>query len=223
MWITYLVRKFVWNAIEEIQATNFDELLINPFLIRAFNFMDHEGVVTFCFYQKVTRSIVTSWGFTVEQMLLVSGSSPITGEKAGFDLRVHRSGKEFHIQIKSSPNTMDYDQVRHLNSNIVKLQEFGDRIGVLGVTYGKDGQLSSIMQKVEGYPGSVLMGRRLWDFIADEKGYTEKVLEWAAVGMRENIHFSELLENKRAALIQNWEEKYGTGVDSIKVVLEQYL
>ena len=62
LWITYLVRDFVERAIDEIKATNFDELLINPLLIQAFNFTDHKEVITFCFYQKVTRSIVTSWG-----------------------------------------------------------------------------------------------------------------------------------------------------------------
>ncbi len=223
LWITYLVRKFVWNAIEEIQATDFDELLINPFLICAFNFTDHEGVVTFCFYQKVTRSIVTSWGFTVEQMLLVSGGTPIIGEKAGFDLRVNREGTEYYIQIKSGPNTMDFDQVQNLNNNLAKLQEYDGRIGILGVTYGKDEQLSSIMQRVHGYPESVLIGRNLWDFIAEEKGYTERVLEWASVGLPENINFSTLLEDKRSALIKAWEEKYGVGVESIRKVLQQYL
>ena len=143
LWITYLVRDFVERAIDEIKATNFDELLINPFLIQAFNFTDHKEVITFCFYQKVTRSIVTSWGFTVERMLLVSGGVLVKG---GFDLMVIRDGQEHHIQIKSSPNTMDFDQVQNLNNNIKKLQELENKVGMLGVTYGrKDSHLSSIM------------------------------------------------------------------------------
>lgn len=77
LWVTCLVRDFVERAIQEIHDTDFDKLLINPFLIRAFNFTDHKEVIAFCFYQKVTRSIVTSWGFTVERMLLVSGGMPI--------------------------------------------------------------------------------------------------------------------------------------------------
>jgi hypothetical protein len=149
LWVTYLVRDFVERAIREIQDTDFDKLLINPFLIRAFNFTDHKEVIAFCFYQKVTRSIVTSWGFTVERMLLVSGGMPI---KEGFDLLLRRKGKEYHLQIKSSPNTMDFDQVQNLNTNIRKLQEAEDKIGMLGVTYGiKDSHLSSIMQGVDGY------------------------------------------------------------------------
>lgn len=221
LWITYLVRDFVERAVKEIKETDFDKLLINPFLIKAFNFTDHKEVITFCFYQKVTRSIVTSWGFTVERMLLVSGGVPA---KKGFDIVLRRGAKEHYLQIKSSPNTMDFDQVQNLNNNIRKLQEARNKIGMLGVTYGvKDDHLSSIMQGVDGYPRNVLVGHELWDFVADEKGYTAKVLEWASAGMPSNTDFSALLENKRLSIVEAWEAKYGTGLVSINKVLKRYL
>ncbi|MFN7926648.1 MAG: PmeII family type II restriction endonuclease [Blastocatellia bacterium] len=221
LWITYLIRDFVERAIEEIRDTDFDKLLINPFLIRAFNFTDHREVITFCFYQKVTRSIVTSWGFTVERMLLVSGGIPIKG---GFDILIRRKGKDHHLQIKSSPNTMDFDQVQNLNHNIRKLQETTNKVGMLGVTYGvKNSHLSSIMQGVDGYPENVLVGHELWDFVAQEQGYTAKVLGWASAGMPQNTDFSVLLENKRLSIVKDWETKYGTGLESIKRVLKRYL
>ena len=119
---------------------------------------------------------------------------------------------------------MDFDQVQNLNSNIAKLQEFENKIGMLGVTYGvKSSHLSNIMQGVSGYPENVLVGHELWDFVGNEKGYTEKVLEWASSGMPSNTNFSALLENKRLSLVQDWEQKYGIGVQSIKKVLKRYL
>lgn len=221
MWITYLIRDFVKRAIEEIKDTDFDRLLINPFLIKAFNFTDHREVISFCFYQKVTRSIVTSWGFTVERMLLISGGIPVKG---GFDILIRRKGIDHHLQIKTSPNTMDFDQVQNLNNNIRKLQESANKVGLLGVTFGiKDDHLSSIMQGVDGYPKNVLVGHELWDFVAQEKGYTAKVLEWASAGMPENTDFSALLENKRLSIVKDWETKYGTGLASIEKVLNRYL
>lgn len=221
MWITYLIRDFVKRAIDEIKDTDFDKLLINPFLIKAFNFTDHQEVISFCFYQKVTRSIVTSWGFTVEKMLVVSGGIPIKG---GFDILIRRESLDHYLQIKSSPNTMDFDQVQNLNNNIRKLQETANKVGMLGVTYGiKDNHLSSIMQGVEGYPENVLVGHELWDFVAQEKGYTAKVLEWASAGMPQNTDFSILLENKRLSIVSDWEAKYGTGLESIAKVLNRYL
>ncbi len=221
MWITYLIRDFVKRAIEEINDTDFDKLLINPFLIKAFNFTDHREVISFCFYQKVTRSIVTSWGFTVERMVLVSGGIPVKG---GFDILIRRKGKDHHLQIKTSPNTMDFDQVQNLNNNIRKLQETANKVGMLGITYGiKDNHLSSIMQGVDGYPKNVLVGHELWDFVAQEKGYTAKVLDWASAGMPQNTDFSTLLENKRLTIVSDWEAKYGTGLESIEKVLKRYL
>ncbi len=80
MWITYLIRDFVKRAIEEIKDTDFDKLLINPFLIKAFNFTDHREVISFCFYQKVTRAIAIAWEETAEKMTAVSGIAPIQRE-----------------------------------------------------------------------------------------------------------------------------------------------
>lgn len=218
LWITALIRDFVANALAEINETDFDKLLINPFLIRAFNFTDHREVVRFCFYQKVTRSIVTSWGFVVQDMLIVTGSLPAT--EKGFDLRLDRDGEEYHLQIKSSPNTMNKDAVDTLNDNISRLQQTEGKIGVLGVTYGLQAQLSGMMQRVSG---KVLMGQDLWDFVADEKGYTQKALEWASAGMPNNTDFGTLLDKKEQALLVDWERKYGTGRDSIEKVLQRYL
>jgi len=76
---------------------------------------------------------------------------------------------------------------------------------------------------VDGYPDKVLVGHELWDFVANEKGYTEKVLRWASAGMPNNTDFSSLLENKRLAIIKDWEAKYGTGLLSIRKVLKRYL
>lgn len=119
---------------------------------------------------------------------------------------------------------MDFDQVQNLNNNIRKLQETANKVGMLGVTYGiKDDHLSSIMQGVEGYPKNVLVGHELWDFVAQEKGYTAKVLEWASAGMPQNTDFSALLENKRLSIVKDWEAKYGTGLESIEKVLNRYL
>ncbi|MCD6456677.1 MAG: hypothetical protein J7K81_07830 [Methanophagales archaeon] len=46
-WISVLIRDFVKNSMEEIENTDLDNLLINPFLIKAFGFDDHREVVTF--------------------------------------------------------------------------------------------------------------------------------------------------------------------------------
>ncbi len=86
LWISVLIRDFVRHSIDELQRTQLENLLINPFLVKSFGFDDHKEVVTFYFYQKITRSIVTSWGFTVEGLLLCSGAE--YSDISGFDVKV---------------------------------------------------------------------------------------------------------------------------------------
>lgn len=223
VWISILIRDFVKNSIREIRETDLNTLLINPFLIKAFGFDDHREVVTFYFYQKVTRSVVTSWGFTVEGLLLCSGAEKSGLE--GFDVRVDRDGKEYHFQVKSSPNTMSIEQVRQLNAHIQKIKETTKQLPMLGMTYGRREQINSQIQStLIGYPQSTLIGREFWDFIAEEAGYCQKILDWInEVMVLEPIKFSKILEEKRLLLINEWEKIFGTGKSSIDKVLGNYL
>ena len=222
-WINVLVRDFVKSSMKEIESTTLDALLINPFLIKAFGFDDHREVVTFYFYQKVTRSIVTSWGFTVEKLLLCSGAEK--SDLAGFDIKIEDGDKEYHFQIKSSPNTMSIEQVRQLNVHIEKIKDISKQIPVLGMTYGKRAQINSQIQStLINYPDSTLIGKELWDFIAREAGYCKQVLDWIGEVMQlEPADFSTVLEDKKQSLIEDWETQWGTGITSINKILEKYL
>ena len=222
-WISVLIRDFVKNSIREIRETDLNTLLINPFLIKAFGFDDHREVVTFYFYQKVTRSVVTSWGFTVEGLLLCSGAEESNLD--GFDIKVTQEGKEYHFQVKSSPNTMSIEQVRQLNAHIQKIKDTSKQWPMLGMTYGRREQINSQIQStLIGYPQSTLIGREFWDFIARETGYCQKILDWVnEVMILEPIKFSKILEEKRLLLIDEWEKTLGTGKLSIEKVLENYL
>lgn len=223
LWISTLIRDFVKNSIKELQNTTLENLLINPFLVKAFGFDDHKEVVTFYFYQKITRSIVTSWGFAVEGLLLCSGA--VKSEITGFDMKVPRDNKAYHFQIKSSPNTMSIEQVRQLNTHIQNIKNKLNNIPMLGMTYGTRSQINSQIQStLIGYPQTTMVGRELWDFIASEDGYCQKMLNWIDEIMNlEPTKFSEELEKKKRLLINDWENKFGTGRSSIEIVLENYL
>lgn len=211
------------NSIREIQETSLDTLLINPFLIKAFGFDDHREVVTFYFYQKVTRSIVTSWGFTIEGLLLCSGAEK--SDLEGFDIKVAKEGREYHFQVKSSPNTMSIEQVRQLNVHIQKIKNVSKQVPMLGMTYGKREQINTQIQStLIGYPNATLIGKQLWDFIAKEEGYCKKILDWINEVMElQPTDFSDTLEKKKLSLVKDWENTWGTGKESIDKILETYL
>lgn len=223
IWIAVLLQDFVKNAISELQNTTLETLLINPFMVKAFGFDNPNEVVTFYFYQKVTRSVVTSWGFTTEGLLLCSGAEK--SDLGGFDLKVSREGKNYHLQIKSSPNTMSVEQVRQLNTHIRNIQDKINDIPILGMTYGKESQINSqIRGNLIDFEQSVKIGRDLWDFIADEEGHCQKMLDLIdEIMSQEPVKFSDELEAKRLLLFDEWKEKFGEGRESIEKVLDNYL
>lgn len=223
IWISVLIRDFVRHSIFELQKTQLANLLINPFLVKAFGFVDHKEVVTFYFYQKITRSIVTSWGFTVEGLLLCSGAEH--SDISGFDMKVKRNDNSYQFQIKSSPNTMSIEQVRQLNTHIKNIKEKTKNIPILGMTYGTREQINSQIQStLTDYPNSTMIGKELWDFIAGEKGYCDKLLNLIDDIMKEEpTKFSFEIERKRQSLILDWEKNFGQGKTSIDVVLQKYL
>ncbi len=223
LWISVLIKDFVKNSINELRNTSLDTLLINPFLVKAFGFDDHKEVVTFYFYQKITRSVVTSWGFIVEGLLLCSGAE--TTNLPGFDIKVERENKTFQFQIKSSPNTMSIEQVRQLNTHIKNINDKINNMPILGMTYGTREQINTQIQStLIDYPNSTMIGKELWDFISNDEGYCMKLFSLIDRIMdKEPTKFSEELEKKRVLLIKDWGNKYGIGKDSIDFVLKKYL
>ena len=120
---------------------------------------------------------------------------------------------------------MSIEQVRQLNTHIQNIKNKLNNIPMLGMTYGTRRQINSQIQStLIGYPQTTMVGRELWDFIASEDGYCQKMLNWIDEILNlEPTRFSEELEKKKRLLINDWEDKFGTGRLSIEKVLENYL
>lgn len=222
IWVSTLIKDFVKNAVKELNNTSLFSLSINPFLVKAFGFTDHKEVVTFYFYQKITRSIVTSWGFTVENLLYCSGAEK--SHLSGFDMKVNRNMVTYNFQIKSSP-FMSVEQVRSLNTHFRNVEDKVNDLLFLGVTYGNKNLIhDQIKSNLIDYPNSVMIGKELWDFISGETGYYEKILLWIdEISNIEPVKFSDQIDKKRNELILDWEKKYSTGKKSIDKVLERFI
>lgn len=223
IWVSVLIKDFVKNALKELKNTSLDKLLINPFLMKSFGFSDHTEVVNFYFYQKITRSVVTSWGFTIEGLLYCSGAEKTN--MPGFDMKVERDNKTIQLQIKSSPNTMSIEQVKQLNTHIMNIEDKINNIPILGMTYGTKEQINNQIQStLIGFPESTMIGQELWDYISNEHGYCLKLLDLIDEIMEnEPTKFSQELEKKRILLIKDWEKHFGVGKKSIDTVLSKYL
>jgi len=93
------------------------------------------------------------------------------------------------------------------------------------MTYGTREQISTQIQStLIDYPKSTKIGKELWDFIADEKGYCMKLLDLIdEITKNSHYRFSQELEEKKQLLIKEWENKFGKGKKSVDLVLSKYI
>ncbi|MFW5891022.1 MAG: TdeIII family type II restriction endonuclease [bacterium] len=228
-----IIADFIRKTFEKIMELELDILDINPFLVRALKFDEAEEVILFYLYQRITRSIVTSWGMTVENIALATGATKVpqkenvvdNGKK--FDVKKIKDGKKYYIQIKTGPNTMNVGMVESLNTMIRKVEERDENsVGLLGMTFGTQKQLSSqISGNLTKVKEHSLIGSEFWDFISEKNGFTEELLDIiddAAKIYQEKAggkKLSDIIDEKYELLLNEWEEKYkGKGKDSIKMV-----
>ncbi|MFB2773045.1 PmeII family type II restriction endonuclease [Pelatocladus sp. BLCC-F211] len=118
-YLAVISRVFIQKQLDMIRSLTLKKLNPNPFLIRALNLDTPNEVVRLNVYMAATRSIVTSMGFFIEDLLLTSSDTVEKApKKSGWDLiKTTSDGEKFWLQIKSGPNNMDKDQV---------VYEFGD-------------------------------------------------------------------------------------------------
>ena len=74
---------------------NLDLLNPNPFLIRALNLYDPNKMIEFYVFARSIRSIVTSFGFAFEDLLIASGGRRLP---RGFDIFKVKDGITYKIQ-----------------------------------------------------------------------------------------------------------------------------
>jgi Type II restriction endonuclease EcoO109I len=216
-WVFHIGREFLRSQIEHLESLSLASLDINPFLAKVLDLKTPKQVLEFNLYQNVTRSIVTSWGMTVEKILIHCGAQPYAKTKGGrsgrnLDISVLRDGKPYLMQIKSGPNTMNIDMIQSLNEVIINFKTEKPEVKVLlGMTYGRKEMISGqIRGTLDFFEDSILIGRDLWDFVSGRKDYHQKVfslLDKASGGILATT-FVELLHKQLDLLVEEWNIKY---------------
>ncbi len=217
-WSFLIGQEFLVAVVKRLDELHLDHLEINPFLAIALELNSPEQVLRFNLYQSVTRSVVTSWGTVVEALLVHSGAEKIRifgGGRSGRrpDIKKERDGTEYHLQIKSGPNTMNVDMVGSFGEVIQDYQTNQPDVKILlGMTYGTREMISQqISRGVPDFAAATLIGRELWEFVSEESDYHLKVFELldkASAGVLKEP-FTSLIETKLCMLLVQWKEKFG--------------
>lgn len=219
--IKILTKEFVNKQVTMLSTISIDTFNANPLLCTALNFKTPEEFVRYNAYQAIGRSIVTSMGFLVQNLLLYSneyifdGKDYKEGEKTKFDLVIDRLGEvKSFLEIKSGFNDMDAGQVKHYADEIKLVEASGNR-GYIGITYGRkdDNTVTAGLLKtyVPNWEEKTLVGKELWDFISDNENYHTLLIESidnVANATLGNISIVQKIEDRINELIEVFHKKY---------------
>lgn len=229
-WVYYLGRQFLAAQVRMVAGLNLDNFDMNPLLAKALNLDAPRKVIAFNVYQTVTRSVVTSWGDTVEEIARFVGcrKNDFTIEgKTGtnFDLIKTIAGIDYYIQVKSGPNTMNVGMVTSLNEAIEKIEAVRPNArGMLGMTYGTRQRISGqITGNLKDADARMKIGREFWDFISEKDDFHTvlfELLDASSSGVLDSS-FIDLIEAKINSLEAEWESQNGDA--PLEKMLENYL
>ena len=213
------VVKFVENGMRNIKKltaeTMIREASINPFLVKALGITDFDSLARFYVYQRIGRSLVTSFGMTVmEQFVKTLG-----GGKKGqwWDIKISKQGKNLNISVKSGPRDMDKDQVVHFSREARTLiKQDPNAIPLIAMCYGREplGPIASTLRN-EGFDPNktTLTGKELYETLTGQPDYHVKLMELtgkvALKTLREK-KFIDIIENKVKEIAEAFKRKYKT-------------
>jgi len=230
-----LGRVFTARQLEMIRGLSLDELIPNPFLISALGLKTPEEVLRSSVYWRAGRSVVTSMGMFVENLLEQTSPyvqkirNPQADEK-GWDIKkIKPGGRKQLFQIKSGPNDMDKDQVVVWAQKIAALEVKGIE-GFIGITYGSRELKTVTSTLLSNYlPDAdikTLIGRELWDFLGDDPEFHTKLcglLREAAYQILGQESFVEEIDLRVLELEKDFIAEYGSGEDGVKKYIEENL
>jgi hypothetical protein len=226
-YISAICRTFTKTQLEMIRSLDLTAMNPNPFLIKSLNLLTPSEFIKFNVYALVTRSIVTSMGFYIEKFLLASSENVVPGKKPWDLLKQDLDGTNHWVQIKSGPNDMDKDQVLYWAGLIEEKILSGDR-AYIGITYGKRANetisLNHLRTYLDTWEEKTLIGRELWDFIADDVEFHERLFTTllnSARSVLSEVSFCDEIEQCIERLTIDFTQEYGDGEEGINAYINE--
>ena len=221
--IHLLTKDFIAKQIRMIDSQTVESLNTNPLLCYALKFDKAEDFIKYNTYQAISRSIVTSMGFLVQDLLLYSnenvydGKNYSEGEHIKFDLVIDTlNGVKKFFEIKSGFNDIDKGQIMLYRDELSKV-EASHNEAYLGITYGKkdsDTVTSGLLQTyVKDWQEKTLVGKELWDFISGKPNYHVTLINTinnTANAVLGNESIVSQMDKKVGQLVKEFETLYNS-------------
>lgn len=212
------LRKFLGRAvaiIERLSAeTMIEESAINPFLAKALGFNDFDTLARFYVYQRVGRSLVTSFGMSLEDVV----KAIVKGDKGvWWDIVKQTKDKHYYISVKSGPRDMNKDQTMEFSRNAKKIMKENPKaFPIIAMAYGKEVWpviVDTLRNEKLDPKKHALAGKRLYEELTGDKDYHKKLLDMVTqIELKETggKTILELLESKVKEIANGFKKKYAT-------------
>lgn len=210
------LEKFITRAsgiVSKLSAeTMINDSAINPFLAKALGFEDFDSLARFYVYQRVGRSLVTSFGMVLEHVV----KAIIDGEKGDWWDVVKLSGKRhYYISVKSGPRDMNKDQTMEFSRRAKKEMKSNKKAyPLIGMAYGKKvwPVIVDTLKKQGLDPKKhALAGKDLYQELTGDKNFHKKLLELVVKVESEEIGgktILDLLDEKVEEISNDFKKKY---------------
>jgi hypothetical protein len=123
--VKILITEFVNRQLQMIESLELETLNINPILAGALNLDNEKDLIRYYVYQAISRSVVTSVGFLVQNLILYAseyvheGKDDELGEQTKWDIVVDKINEvKAYLEIKSGTNDVN----KYINENEVLKQ-----------------------------------------------------------------------------------------------------
>lgn len=219
--VKVLTTQFVQRQVDMIQNIKLETLNVNPILAGALNLDNEKDLIRYYAYQAISRSIVTSVGFLVQDLLLYAsnfvydGKKDDQGEDTKWDLVVENLNKaNAYLEIKSGPNDLNKTQILSYKRHIETIEKQGLK-AYIGETYGKrqDKTITHELYKsyLPNWEDRTLIGKELWEFVSGTKNYHSKLIDLLYKTSKAALHnktFIKKIEARIKPLTTDFKKQY---------------
>lgn len=165
--------RFLESKRGQILELTLNRLMVNPymiFLLKDTNGLDNvNDLIDFLMGQHIERSIVTSFGTTIETIAGIFCEESQGRRARHIDLKKQNGNILYGISVKSGPNTINSPDVNDISEALdawkAEVPPGIEQIySVLGLTYGREP--STFCRQVEANGHVLYFGRHFWDFVS---------------------------------------------------------
>ncbi len=219
-----VVKSKIKEWYSNIRKLKLEDLEPNIFLAAALGITNAKDFVEFYARQHIERSIVTSFGFLIEEVAAIIGKNVEKrrkGEKLkGWNLKTIKDGEEYYIEVKSGPHSCNKDMLQSISKEQEKIRKAKPDAKIcLGLLYGRKEEVFGTIRIY--YRGDeVFVGKEFWEFISEDPEAYKKVLKLIIEAHEEVLQESlekktllQVINEKVDELAKEWRKKYGDKLD----------